>query len=115
MLGALKYRGCWVHVKRRGYGLRAKKVRRRTADFFVFAKAKGVGFWHRCRFRYMDKRKRQKPCDCPAWQSLIFIAICVGNELLTLGYSDYFFGFPWLLYIIIVPIFLLIYFWCQRQ
>ena len=53
MLGALKYRGCWVDAKRRGYGLRIqaaglrasrKKIRRRTTDFFDFAKAKASAF-----------------------------------------------------------------------
>ena len=51
MLGARKYRGCWVHVKRRDYGLRSKKIRRRSADFFVFAKAKDIGFWYWRQFR----------------------------------------------------------------
>ena len=81
MLGARKYRGCWVHVKRRDYGLRAKKIRRRSADFFVFAKAKvsvfGIGADH----RWMDKSKHKKLDIYPTWRLLIFVVNHEGNEL----------------------------------
>ena len=85
--------------KRRGYGLRVqaaglrtslqaaglrasrKKIRRRSADFFVFAKAKvsifGIGADH----RWMDKSKHKKLDIYPTWRLLIFVVNHEGNEL----------------------------------